>query len=130
MEGNRLFLEFPVLPLARAGRQGAATLTRIRPKRQQSNASRKTAHHDTPTISRSTPAMETFNLKTASTYINNLLLARGLLREGKAIEFAHPSRGEGGKEVTMAQVINLVHDLVLKRDVRDCVQSGMDVSFC
>ncbi|ORX96347.1 Afadin and alpha-actinin-binding-domain-containing protein [Clohesyomyces aquaticus] len=60
--------------------------------------------------------MESFNLKTASTYINNLLLARGLLRDGKPIEFAHPSRGEGGREVTMAQIINLVHDLILKRD--------------
>ncbi|KAL6708911.1 hypothetical protein ACN47E_002318 [Coniothyrium glycines] len=60
--------------------------------------------------------MESYNLKTASTYINNLLLARGLLRNGKPIEFAHPSRGEGGKEVTMAQIINLVHDLILKRD--------------
>ncbi|PSN67030.1 hypothetical protein BS50DRAFT_493166 [Corynespora cassiicola Philippines] len=60
--------------------------------------------------------MESYNLKTANAYINNLLLARGLLRDGKPIEFAHPSRGEGGKEVTMAQIINLVHDLVLKRD--------------
>ncbi|KAF1935821.1 hypothetical protein EJ02DRAFT_428055 [Clathrospora elynae] len=60
--------------------------------------------------------MESYNLKTASTYINNLLLARGLLRNGKPIEFAHPSRGEGGKEVTMAQIINLIHDLILKRD--------------
>lgn len=65
--------------------------------------------------------MESYNLKTASTYINNLLLARGLLRNGKPIEFAHPSRGEGGKEVTMAQIINLVHDLILKRDV--CIMS-------
>ncbi|KAF1851590.1 uncharacterized protein K460DRAFT_362345 [Cucurbitaria berberidis CBS 394.84] len=60
--------------------------------------------------------MESYNLKTASSYINNLLLARGLLRDGKPIEFAHPSRGEGGKEVTMAQIINVVHDLILKRD--------------
>ncbi|KAF2276947.1 uncharacterized protein EI97DRAFT_432566 [Westerdykella ornata] len=60
--------------------------------------------------------MEPLNLKTASTYINNLLLARGLLRDGKPIEFAHPSRGEGGKEATMAHIINLVHDLILKRD--------------
>ncbi|CAI6339471.1 unnamed protein product [Periconia digitata] len=66
--------------------------------------------HTTPGI------MESYNLKTASTYINNLLLARGLLRDGKSIEFAHPSRGAGGKEVTMAQIINLVHDLILKRD--------------
>lgn len=62
--------------------------------------------------------MDAHNLKTASAYINNLLLARGLLRDGKAIEFAHPSRGEGGKEQTMAHIINLVHDLILKRDVR------------
>ncbi|KAH7086494.1 Afadin and alpha-actinin-binding-domain-containing protein [Paraphoma chrysanthemicola] len=60
--------------------------------------------------------MEAHNLKTASAYINNLLLARGLLRDGKAIEFAHPSRGQGGKEQTMAHIINLVHDLILKRD--------------
>lgn len=66
----------------------------------------------------STIKMESYNLKTAATYINNLLLARGLLRDGKSIEFAHPSRGEGGKEATMAQIINLVHDLILKRDVR------------
>ncbi|KAF1914178.1 Afadin and alpha-actinin-binding-domain-containing protein [Ampelomyces quisqualis] len=61
-------------------------------------------------------AMESHNLKTASAYVNNLLLARGLLRDGKALEFAHPSRGEGGKERTMAHIINLVHDLILKRD--------------
>ncbi|KAF2091108.1 hypothetical protein K490DRAFT_71351 [Saccharata proteae CBS 121410] len=60
---------------------------------------------------------ESYNLKSASAYINNLLLARGLLRNGKSIEFAHPSRGEGGKEATMAQIINLVHDLILRRDV-------------
>lgn len=65
-----------------------------------------------------TSEMESYNLKTAASYINNLLLARGLLRDGKSIEFAHPSRGEGGKEATMAQIINLVHDLILKRDVR------------
>jgi hypothetical protein len=52
----------------------------------------------------------------ASSYVNNLLLARGLLRDGMPIEFAHPSRGQGGKDMTMAQIINLVHDLILKRD--------------
>ncbi|KAF2798442.1 hypothetical protein K505DRAFT_321885 [Melanomma pulvis-pyrius CBS 109.77] len=60
--------------------------------------------------------MESYNLKTASSYVNNLLLARGLLRDGTPIEFAHPSRGQGGKEITMAHIINLVHDLILKRD--------------
>jgi hypothetical protein len=71
-----------------------------------------------------TTAMEAHSLKTASAYINNLLLARGLLRDGKAIEFAHPSRGEGGKEQTMAHIINLVHDLILKRDVSKTVSTG------
>lgn len=71
-------------------------------------------------------AMEAYNLKTASTYLNNLLLARGLLRDGKAVEFAHPSRGEGGKEATMSQIINLVHDLILKRDV--CVYAAAMLS--
>jgi hypothetical protein len=61
--------------------------------------------------------MDAFNLKTASTYLNNLLLARGLLRNGKSIEFARPSKGEGGSEATMAQIINLVHDMILRRDV-------------
>jgi hypothetical protein len=63
--------------------------------------------------------MDSLNLKAASAYINNLLLARGLLRNGKSVEFARPSKGEGGTEVTMAQIINLVHDMVLRRDVRD-----------
>jgi hypothetical protein len=72
-------------------------------------------------LQRTTTAMDSHSLKTASAYINNLLLARGLLRDGKAIEFAHPSRGEGGKEQTMAHIINLVHDLILKRDVSAAV---------
>jgi hypothetical protein len=61
--------------------------------------------------------METVNLKTASAYLNNLLLARGLLRDGKQIQFARPHKTEGGTEQTLAQIINLVHDLVLRRDV-------------
>lgn len=61
--------------------------------------------------------MDSSSLKTASAYINNLLLARGLLRDGKSIEFARPHKGEGGTEATMAQIINLVHDMVLRRDV-------------
>ncbi|GAM86485.1 hypothetical protein ANO11243_044990 [Dothideomycetidae sp. 11243] len=54
--------------------------------------------------------MDSDTLLTASTYLNNLLLARGLLRNGKAIDFAKPARE------TRAQIINLVHDLLLKRD--------------
>lgn len=61
--------------------------------------------------------METQNLFTASDYINNLLLARGLLRNGKPIDFARPENAPGGTDDTMSRVINLVHDLVLRRDV-------------
>lgn len=61
--------------------------------------------------------MDTQSLRTASTYINNLLLSRGLLRNGTSIEFAAPAKAEGGVNATMAKVINLVHDLVLRRDV-------------
>ncbi|OJD24581.1 hypothetical protein ACJ73_04057 [Blastomyces percursus] len=60
--------------------------------------------------------METQNLSTASDYINNLLLARGLLRNGKPIYFARPESAPGGADDTMSRIINLVHDLVLRRD--------------
>ncbi|KAL1964523.1 hypothetical protein VTN77DRAFT_6820 [Rasamsonia byssochlamydoides] len=59
--------------------------------------------------------MEAHNLQAASTYINNLLLARGLLRNGKTIDFARPENG-GGIDATMAKIINLINDLVLRRD--------------
>lgn len=61
--------------------------------------------------------METQNLEAASNYINNLLLARGLLKNGKPIDFAQPDNGDGGSDATMAQIINLVNDLVVRRDV-------------
>ena len=61
--------------------------------------------------------MESKNLHTASNYINNLLLSRGLLRNGAPIEFAEPAKAEGGIDATMAQVMNLVHDMILRRDV-------------
>ena len=62
--------------------------------------------------------MEAHNLQAASTYVNNILLARGLLKSGQAIDFANPENEEGGTDATMARVINLVNDLVLRRDVR------------
>jgi len=62
--------------------------------------------------------MEPHNLQAASTYINNLLLARGLLKNGKPIDFARPEEGPGGTDGTMARIINLVNDLVVRRDVR------------
>jgi hypothetical protein len=61
--------------------------------------------------------MDSKNLKTASSYINNLLLSRGLLRNGTSIAFAEPAKAEGGVDTTMARVMNLVHDLILRRDV-------------
>jgi hypothetical protein len=72
------------------------------------------------TSSKSTIAMEAHNLQAASTYVNNILLARGLLKSGNPIDFAEPDNEEGGTEATMARIINLVNDLVLRRDVRCC----------
>jgi Afadin- and alpha -actinin-Binding len=65
--------------------------------------------------------MDPGSLQNASTYLNNLLLARGLLRNGKSIEFASVKKGNAGSEHTMAKIINLVHDLVIRRD-RDADQ--------
>jgi len=61
--------------------------------------------------------MESENLRTASSYINNLLLSRGLLRNGQTIDFSRPDKGEGGLEGTMGRVMSLVNDLILRRDV-------------
>ncbi|KAK2733971.1 hypothetical protein FQN57_001908 [Myotisia sp. PD_48] len=58
--------------------------------------------------------MEGQNLDVASEYINNLLLARGLLRNGKRIDFAHRDADDG--DGTMVRTINLIHDLVVRRD--------------
>lgn len=69
----------------------------------------------------STDLMESDNLKTASLYINNQLLSRGLLRNGQTIEFARPDRGEGGIEGTMGRIMSVVNDLILRRD-RDATQ--------
>ena len=60
------------------------------------------------------------SLESASKYLNNLLLARGLLQDGKAIDFAEPTE-HGSTDRTMSRVINLVHELVLRRD-RDADQ--------
>ncbi|OXV10318.1 hypothetical protein Egran_01921 [Elaphomyces granulatus] len=60
--------------------------------------------------------MEEHNLQTASTYINNLLLARGLLKNGTPIDFANPGNGSAGTRTTMARIINLINDLILRRD--------------
>ena len=61
--------------------------------------------------------MDAQNRRAASGYINNLLLSRGLLRNGAPIDFATPGNAEGGLDATMGQLMNLVHDLILRRDV-------------
>jgi hypothetical protein len=61
--------------------------------------------------------MESDNLRTASLYINNQLLSRGLLRNGQNIDFARPEKGEGGVEGTMGAIMKIVNDLILRRDV-------------
>ena len=60
--------------------------------------------------------MESDNLRTASLYINNQLLSRGLLRNGQTIEFSRPAQGEGGVEGTMGRVMSVINDLILRRD--------------
>ncbi|ROT41124.1 hypothetical protein SODALDRAFT_330832 [Sodiomyces alkalinus F11] len=64
---------------------------------------------------------ENENLRTASLYINNQLLSRGLLRDGQTIDFANPETNEGGTETTMGRIMNIVNDLILRRD-RDAEQ--------
>ena len=68
--------------------------------------------------------MDAQSLGTASTYLNNLLLARGLLRNGKSIDFALSKKSPGGADATMAKVINLVHDMVLRRDASRLASFG------
>lgn len=59
------------------------------------------------------------NLRTASLYINNQLLSRGLLRDGQSIDFANPACNEhGGLPAAMGRIMSVVNDLILKRDVR------------
>lgn len=57
------------------------------------------------------------NLRTASLYINNLLLSRGLLRNGQTIDFHNPAGAEDGLEASMGRIMGVINDLVLKRDV-------------
>lgn len=60
------------------------------------------------------------SLEKASSYINNQLLSRGLLRDGLPIDFAdHVSGDNGTSSKNMARIIGLVNDLILKRDVSE-----------
>lgn len=57
------------------------------------------------------------NMRTASLYINNQLLSRGLLRDGQRIDFANPDNNNGGADATMGMIMSIVNDLILRRDV-------------
>lgn len=56
------------------------------------------------------------NLRTASAYINNQLLSRGLLRDGQTIDFAGHGKCDD-PSVTAGRIISVVNDLILRRDV-------------
>ncbi|WYZ41831.1 hypothetical protein EsH8_V_000726 [Colletotrichum jinshuiense] len=56
------------------------------------------------------------NLRTASLYINNQLLSRGLVCDGQTINFADPEDNPGGTEATMGRIMSIVNDLILRRD--------------
>ncbi|KAK6846052.1 NIMA interactive protein [Apiospora arundinis] len=60
--------------------------------------------------------IESDNLRTASLYINNQLLSRGLLRDGQNIDFADPEDSPGGLQDTMGRIMGVVNDLILRRD--------------
>lgn len=62
--------------------------------------------------------IDTDNLRTASLYINNQLLSRGLLKDGQNIDFANPGRDDGDITATMGRIMSVVNDLILRRDVR------------
>ena len=65
--------------------------------------------------------IDTENLRTASLYINNQLLSRGLLKDGQSIDFANLERGNGDTATTMGRIIGVVNDLILRRDVSSLV---------
>ncbi|KAJ4860282.1 afadin- and alpha -actinin-Binding domain-containing protein [Trichoderma breve] len=65
--------------------------------------------------------IDTDNLRTASLYINNQLLSRGLIRDGHDINFADFGERGLGSPRNASRVISLLNDLILRRD-RDAEQ--------
>lgn len=61
--------------------------------------------------------IDTENLRTASLYINNQLLSRGLLRDGQSIDFASPAMNHGEDAATMGRIVSVLNDLIIRRDV-------------
>ena len=79
-------------------------------------------------------AMDLRNLDKASTYVNNLLLARGLLRDGKPVDWYLTAPAGSSttidddapkeapdRESASTKIISLVHDLIIRRDVSEAV---------
>ncbi|PNY25104.1 Ribosomal RNA-processing protein 7 [Tolypocladium capitatum] len=60
--------------------------------------------------------IDTENLRTASLYINNQLLSRGLLRDSQTIDFANAGKGSDDSTATAGRIIGIVNDLILRRD--------------
>ncbi len=69
--------------------------------------------------------IELENLRTASLYINNQLLSRGLLRDGETIDFTSPGTGDDDVAATMGRIMAVVNDLILRRDVSILVSRGL-----
>ncbi|PON29289.1 hypothetical protein TGAM01_v201538 [Trichoderma gamsii] len=61
------------------------------------------------------------NLWTASQYINNQLLSRGLLRDGRDIDFTSLGEDEYSTAETAGRIISILNDLIIRRD-RDAEQ--------
>ncbi|KAF4973812.1 hypothetical protein FSARC_5 [Fusarium sarcochroum] len=60
--------------------------------------------------------IDTDNLRTASLYINNQLLSRGLLRDGQSIDFAGAAYNGDEAGATMGRIVSVLNDLILRRD--------------
>ncbi|UKZ77898.1 hypothetical protein TrVFT333_005626 [Trichoderma virens FT-333] len=65
--------------------------------------------------------IDTENLRTASLYINNQLLSRGLIRDGHDINFADFGERGLGSPHTASRIIGVLNDLIIRRD-RDAEQ--------
>ena len=68
--------------------------------------------------------IDTDNLRTASLYINNQLLSRGLVRDGDLIDFASAGMDDGDGAATCGRIISVLNDLILRRDVRTSLIDG------
>ncbi|KAF7549854.1 hypothetical protein G7Z17_g6119 [Cylindrodendrum hubeiense] len=69
--------------------------------------------------------IDTENLRTASLYINNQLLSRGLLRDGQSIDFASPAMNYGEDAATMGRIVSVLNDLIIRRDHRESLSATM-----